>query len=461
MFSQTPTELRLRRTRLSVDALEQRCVPAVTATFVSGNLHIVGDNYNNDITITGTGAGAYQVDGLTAGSHAYSGVNYVRVDTMSGTDKVTLNGGPVALTYGATITGAGALTVVNNQFNIGTPYGGFTVMGTGTGDVNVFVQAGTVLGCGFSVTTGAGNDSVVVGPTAVVWGPALLRLGDGTNYTNFTGALVDGALTIAGGTESDIVELTNTQVGPYHHGFLDLNLGGGTDYVLSSGLSVNGNGQIRSANGSLNVRLMNALFQGNLGVSAREVVTIVSNTTLASWLWVVTGPTDHWDDQDIVVIDSCRIGGDLRVQAGTDWQVLGVKDTFVGGNGSFSGQGGALFVATGSFFQGGLLVDYQLAPASSDTTIHLLQSTVQGALTILTGAGDDEITLSGDTIGQAMPFAVSTINTGGGDDEVDLSGSTFYCNALFDGGPGTDSLHMGGARFLVSPPVILNFENVG
>ncbi len=386
---------------------------------------------------------------------------------MSGTDKVTLNGGPVALTYGATITGAGALIVVNNQFNIGTPYGGFTVMGTGTDDVNVFVQAGTVLGCGFSVTTGAGNDSVVVGPTAVVWGPALLRLGDGTNYTNFTGALVDGALTVAGGVGSDTVELTNTTLGYFHPGSLDINqVGGGTETVKLSGLTVNGNAQVVNLNTSLKLDVTNTICQGYLKISAFEVTTQVSNSRLGGWLWVATNPWNattpelNLFGQDAIVINTCQIGGDLKVQTGNNWQYLNVKNSFVGGNGSVWGFEGGMFLASGSMIQGGLVVDYQVVPADHSSTIQLTQTTVQHALAITTGAGDDEITLNGDTIGQAMPFAVATINTGGGNDTVDLSGSSCYCNALFDGGPGTDTLHLGGARFLVSPPAILKFETV-
>ena len=45
-------------------------------------------------------------------------------------------------------------------------------------------------------------------------------------------------------------------------------------------------------------------------------------------------------------------------------------------------------------------------------------------------------------------------------DTVDLGLSTFYCNARFDGGPGTDTLHRSGAHFLGLPPVIVNFETV-
>jgi hypothetical protein len=87
-------------------------------------------------------------------------------------------------------------------------------------------------------------------------------------------------------------------------------------------------------------------------------------------------------------------------------------------------------------------------------------STVKQALAIATGAGDDTITLNDDFIGEASPTAVAGINTGGGNDTVDLSGSTFYCNARFDGGPGSDSLHKGGAQFRALPPIIVNFEVV-
>ena len=103
-------------------------------------------------------------------------------------------------------------------------------------------------------------------------------------------------------------------------------------------------------------------------------------------------------------------------------------------------------------------LDYQAAPANHSAEIRLTKTTVKRALAITTGAGNDSITLHGDTIGQASPSAVTTINTGGGNDTVDLDSSTFYSNARFDGGPGTNSLHKRGAQFLGLSPVIVNFE---
>jgi hypothetical protein len=460
MFGRTLTDVRLRRVRPSLTALEQRCVPSVTATFVSGNLAIQGDNGNQTITITETSAATYQVAGLTAGTQTFKGVNYIAVNTMGGADTVNLVGGPAALTDGATISSTGKLTVTNNKFNISTTFGTFTVSDSGPNNVSVFIQAGTVLGKGFNVSTGSGNSSVTLGAGAAVYGPTLLRLGDGTNNVNFNGALVDGALTIAGGSGNDTVTLTNTKLGYFGQGYLDVNLGAGNDTVTLSGLTVKGSGQVLSK-GDLTLGLSSSTFQGNMDIGALTANIKVSNSKFTGWLRITTGQNTKLPDLDSFVINTCQIGGNFTVQTNANYHYLDLTGTTVGGSGSVSGKGGAKFISEGSTFQGGLTVDYQLTPAGSPAAwIQLTQTTVKGALAITTGAGDDTVTLNNDTIGQATPGAVATIDTGAGNDTVDLTGSTFYCNAQFDGGPGTDHLHKGGARFLALPPVILDFENV-
>jgi hypothetical protein len=260
--------------------------------------------------------------------------------------------------------------------------------------------------------------------------------------------------------------LTNTTLGSFNPSYLDLNLGGGTDTVQLSDLSVNGNGQVLSATGSLKLDLTNALFQGYLKIGAGAVSTRISNSRFGGWLWVNTGQsTGVQVGPDCITIDSCEIGGFLRAQTTTNHQLLIVNATTVGGDVDVHGcQQGATFIATGSIFQGGMVVNYlgvigtANPPPDGSDYIQLTQTTVKGALNITTGTGNDTIILHDDSIGQASPFAVTTINTGGGNDTVDLSGSTFYCHARFDGGPGTDTLHKGGARFLASPPILLNFE---
>lgn len=270
-------------------------------------------------------------------------------------------------------------------------------------------------------------------------------------------------MTVAGGTGNDTVVLTNTQLGYFGPGSLNLYLGGGTDKVQLPGLStIKGGVWIASPNGSLDLQnLTNAKIQGNLDVRARQVTKLVcSQSNVGGWLWVATDPTNTATGADSITIDSCGIGGDLKVQTGTNYQYLNVNATTVSGNVDVSGDRSDTFIATGSTFQGGLVVDFSTAPSICSATIQLTQTTVKQALNITTGAGDDTVTLKGDPIGQANPNAVATINTGGGNDSVDLSGSTFSCNARFDGGPGTDTLHKGGARFLALPPVILDFEKV-
>jgi hypothetical protein len=465
MFGHGLTELRLRHPRrLALTALEVRCVPAVTATFVSHQLAVTGDDGNQNITVTQTGAGAYRVDGLTAGSQTFTGVNYIAVNTKGGTDQVHLVGasGQIALLYGATVTATGALTVVDDNFNINVSNGSLTVMDTGSANVSVSVLDGTKLGDGFSVTTGAGNDSVSIGSNVFVGGPTLLRLGAGTNSTTINAATLDGALTVAGGAGRDTVTLTGTMIGLFNPGSIDLNLGGGTDAVTASGLTVTGkgygagNGSIASTNGTVGITVTNATFQGYLDCSGREANAVFTNCTFGDRLRVTTTAGN-----DVVETHGCRIGGLFSALTGTGVSRVTVENTTVVGNATVAGSGVASFTATGSTFQGGLVVDYHTAPASAPATIKLDQTTVKGDLAITTGAGADAVALHGVTVGQANTASATTILTGGGNDSVDLGSSVFNSTVQFDGGAGSDHLLKSGAQFRRQPPVILNFETVG
>jgi hypothetical protein len=464
MFGHGLSELRLRPTRrLALTALEERCVPAVTATFVSHQLSVTGDNGDQNLTITQTGAGAYRVDGLTAGSQTFTGVNYIAVNTKGGSDQVRLVGasGQIALLYGATVTGTGALTVVDDKFNINVSNGSLTVMDTGSANVSVSVLDGTTLGDGFSVTTGAGSDSVTIGSGVFVGGRTLLRLGAGTNSTTINAATLDGALTVAGGTGRDTVTLTGTMIGLFNPGSIDLNLGGGTDTVTVAGLNVTGtgygagNGSITSTNGTVAIDLKNANFQGYLDCGGREANAVFTNCTFGDRLRVTTTAGN-----DVVETHGCRIGGLFSAQTGTGVDRVTVENTTVGANATVAGSGVVSFTATGSTFQGGLVVDYHTAPAAAPATIKLDQTTVKGDLAITTGAGADTVTLHGVTVGQANTPSATTILTGGGNDLVDLGSSIFNSTVRLDGGAGSERLLKSGAQFRRQPPVILNFETI-
>lgn len=462
MFGHRPTELRLRRSQpLALTALEQRCVPATTALFVGGSLAIFGDDGNQNITVTEVGSAAYRVDGLTGGSRVFNGVEYLAIQTKRGTDSVTLVGGQSAIANGVTIGGFGKLTVVNNRMNINALGGGFTVTNTSAFDVSVFVQPGTFLGKGFSVTTGLGNDSVVVGAGAEVYGGTLLRLGGGSNNTVFSGAVVEGNLTIAGAAGTDVVELANTKIGNFKAGYLDVTLGGGSDVVRLLGTSVKGNSQVVSPNGKLRLDVEGINVRGNLGVGASQVTTKMTLSSLDGRLWVTSSAPKTAPGIDNVHVDSCLIGGDLRVQSGMNYQYLSVRGTTVGGNGMISASGGALCIVSNTNFLSGVVVDYLGTPATrGGATISWTQTTVQRSLSMATGAGNDEIRLNRCVIGPANPAGVSLFNVGGGNDLVDCNGTRFHGNVRFDGGPGVDTLRRNGAICLGMPPVIINFESV-
>jgi hypothetical protein len=460
MFARSINEVRLgRKERLSVIGLEQRCVPAAIGIFANGNLGVIGDAGNQNITVTDKGPGAYQVSGLTIGTHTYSGVDYISINTQGGTDTVTLVGGQDELPGGVTITGMGALTVENNKFNLDPLRGGFSVADTSASAARVTIDPGTVLGDAFDVTTGAGNAKVSVGAGVEVFGDSLLRLGGAANTVSFTGAVVDGALTVFAAAGGNTVTLTNTKLGEINTGSLDISLGGGNNTVKLPGLSIKGSGVVKSTNGSLSLGVKNATIVGYLEIDAANVSAQVSGCTLSAWLKFATGATNGAFGTDSIEIDTSQIGGNFTAQTTSNFLSVNVKSsTSVSGNCSVSGGYGGWFPANGLTVQGALDADFE--DSSNPTTVTLTDTTVKGVLTITTGTGNDTVTLSDAYIGQASSGGVAQILTGSGNDKVDLGSSIFYCKAKFDGGPGTDSLHKSSARFLKPPPTVLNFETV-
>jgi hypothetical protein len=448
MFSPSITELRLRRSpRLAVTALEDRCVPAATATIVNGTLAIIGDNGNQTITVTDQGNRSYRVDGLTVGPRLFPDVKYLSVNLKGGTDTVNLVGGQSKIPNGVTITGTGALTVTNNRFHVDSIKGSFTVMDAGTSNVNVFIQPGTFLGKAFNVTTGSGNDTVVMGAGAGLVGSALLNLGGGTNKVSFTGAILEGRLTVSGGTANDTVELTNTTLGEVWAGGLNLNLGGGSDTVKLSNLSVKGNGQVVSANGTLNLDIASANFQGYLDTGAAHIVSKFTTLTLKSWLRVATKPAPNDPHADGVEIVSSQIGGDLKVQTGANSHLLIVHATKVEGNAAISGDGGAYFRSTGLTVNGGLVIDYDGCPATKSAEVYLKQLTVRKTMSIATGPGDDGILLDQATIGDLVMSFATTITSNSGKDTISLGSSAFYTSVAIDAGNGNDTVDLGSSNF--------------
>src|SRR5688500_7373098 len=82
-----------RRTMPMLEALEDRTVPAGTATFGAGTLTILGDGTANVVTINDAGSGAIgslsvTVDGATTTNTAPITLLTINADTLGGADQV-------------------------------------------------------------------------------------------------------------------------------------------------------------------------------------------------------------------------------------------------------------------------------------------------------------------------------------------------------------------------------------
>src|SRR5262245_33466686 len=103
-----------RRGRLPLlEVLEDRAVPAVTASFLpgSGTLSVIGDNLDNTSTISRNAAGTILVNGgavaVQGGTPTVANTALIQVFGQGGNDTITLNEATGALPAALLFGGAG------------------------------------------------------------------------------------------------------------------------------------------------------------------------------------------------------------------------------------------------------------------------------------------------------------------------------------------------------------------
>ena len=83
--------------RPTLDTLDARIVPAVTATFSAGSLTVFGDAQNNNIEVSRDAAGKLLVNGgavrITGGTPTVANTSLIQVFGQGGNDTVTLERG--------------------------------------------------------------------------------------------------------------------------------------------------------------------------------------------------------------------------------------------------------------------------------------------------------------------------------------------------------------------------------
>jgi hypothetical protein len=239
------------RARLSAEPLEDRSVPAVSATISSGTLLVTGaaTNPGDTIAITQTATGTFTVtDGGTPVTVQGSGpVNDVAVRLGKASDTVTIDLGGFTLAGGVSASlggGTDSLAVAN-----GTVGGNLVVKG-GPGRDTVIVADGLTVNGALAVATVGGDDRVNVG-AATIAGGATFDLAGGNDALTFQATVGTGTgrgLDVNAGTGNDDVELL-APASIRGDGTVDLGYGRDTFVFADDGTSLTGELHVRGGAG--------------------------------------------------------------------------------------------------------------------------------------------------------------------------------------------------------------------
>lgn len=309
-----------------------------------------------------------------------------------------------------------------------------------------------------TITGGKDSDVLLMGNTSVgdpfrCLGTMNVNLGAGSNtlQANSGGLRVHGGLTYVGLTGDDTFISVNENVETIGvGGHLTLNMGEGTNNVSTDMISVGGNFNLRTGNGSDTVRFNDDSYIGGsyvsyLGSGSNSTILGVNfdNVKIGGNFSYVGGTgndqlTYQWGDiggnfsantshsagNEFVRIGSsgyARVGGNVNVVGGNGSQVLSIQRSSIGGT---------LTASLGNDFD----------------EVVMDESGVGGATVISTGAGIDWVWLSNVGTASDMVFSSTVkILTGDGNDAVTIgnqgSRQAIFGNKLFiDGGTGSDTL---------------------
>jgi hypothetical protein len=246
------------RAQLSVTQLEAREVPAggVVAEMYGGTLLITGDNFDNSVTVSGSGIvdDGVTVEGFQTSINGgdapafFTGVERVEIIGRSGEDRIWVN--PFGSTILETVIDSGS---GHDQVFVYTVSRTDVSIATGDGHDYVFVWSSansTAVGAKLAIDTGAGNDRVLL------------------NLLNHNGSVV-----VNTGDGADLVEVHVGRI----YGDLSINTSNGNDEIHLSAASaiagdIHGNLSIEGGNGGHD--LLVAGFGGVWGLNVDGVIDI-------------------------------------------------------------------------------------------------------------------------------------------------------------------------------------------
>src|SRR5262245_43825800 len=120
-FSSGPRTIRNRRAGFApaVEALQERILPAVKASFGGGTLTVIGDTQDNTITVSRNAAGQILVNGgavaVDGGSATVANTTLIQVFGQDGNDTIQLDEANGALPAANLFGGAGNDTLVGGS----------------------------------------------------------------------------------------------------------------------------------------------------------------------------------------------------------------------------------------------------------------------------------------------------------------------------------------------------------
>jgi Ca2+-binding RTX toxin-like protein len=232
-----------------LEALGDRVLPAVTATFLpgAGVLSVFGDSLDNTITVSRDAAGTLLVNGgavlVRGGTPTVANTNSIQVFGLSGNDTIALNEANGALPRALLFGGAGndVLTGGSGADMLFGQAGNDTLLGKGGNDL-LFGGADN------DVLTGGDGDDQVFGESGndrMVWNPGddtdLNEGGDGTDTVEVNGG--NGAETFTATPNGTRVRFDRVTPAPFTLDIgtsenLVVNMNGGDDtFTGSNGLA--------------------------------------------------------------------------------------------------------------------------------------------------------------------------------------------------------------------------------
>jgi hypothetical protein len=386
--------------------------------------------------------------------------------------------------FGNTTTGSltlDALARIGGNLTVNGGIAATSVNLAGTVGGNVTYAALPVMGLGAS-------DWVTLEPSAQVGGSVLFRLGDGPNQVRLRGGTVRGNLTVTGTTGDDTVQLTES-ADLTVNGSAAFNLGDGTNTVTGTGTHVihvgnaftygggvgndtfdlDGSGTALDVRGDARFTLGNARgFDANaanfesltarnvtfVGGAGSDAVEVSGSLAVTGNMTVTPGTGENSFTSNLLGSGTNTIGGSFNYLGGMNGDAVSLDATTVGRNvtvalGESFGSGVAAF-STGLHGPGAVTVYGGLKVTTgptSDSAVQLARLYVGNGLTVLGGAGRNQVSLDDVNVAGS-----TLVDLGAGDDGLGVEqvvgnsggplggASTFGGTFTFRGGVGDDHL---------------------